>query len=289
MPKHINIFISLVQTFLMIHSYKNFDLNFIKISHFGKRRIFSNKYQTEIEMPIAKFKIHHGEQVLFLGSCFSETISDELKQRKFKVFSNPQGILFNPLSISSCIERLVEKKFFTQSDLFLDKIDGDTYHSWFHGREFSGIDQEDVLNNINHQIEIGHSHIKNSKALFITLGTSVVYKLISENLIVSNCHKQPGKLFEKRILNVNEIQDCLLNAFKMLKDFNKNINIVITISPIRHVRDTLITNSISKSALIYSTHSIANIFDYVTYFPSYEIMMDELRDYRWYTLYNPLI
>jgi hypothetical protein len=238
---------------------------------------------TPVEIPKnIPLKLTHADCIFFLGSCFGETIAEKMQQYKFKVVRNPQGVVFNPISIAMCIDRAVNNLPFTENDLVLDSIDGDIFHSWQHGREFSGTDKSIILKRVNEKLAHAQMHLLQSKAIFITLGTSFAYRHIETGTIVSNCHKQPSKLFEKIHLDSNEIVSCLKLSFEKLKAQNSGIHIVLTVSPVRHTKDGLVNNSLSKSNLIHAAHKLAADLQFVSYFPSYEIMIDELRDYRWF-------
>jgi len=239
-------------------------------------------YSTKVLLPISNaLKIDHQSPLTFIGSCFSESMADELRKRKFDVVSNPQGILFNPASISMCIDRIVTRHCFDESDIFPDAMDSEVFHSWHHGREFSGTNVG-ILDRMNSELEEGHKHLVKSAVLFITFGTNVAYKHKIEGTIVSNCHKQPGTNFEKIHLEVDDVVHCMSESIRLLRSVNPNIKVVFTVSPVRHTRGGLVENSLSKSTLICAAHRLIKMFPYISYFPSYEIVIDELRDYRWF-------
>jgi len=198
------------------------------------------------------------------------------------VVSNPQGILFNPLSIAKCLQRIVSSDRFSEDELVLDSIDKDVYHSWQHGREFSGRDKVQVVKKMNEALFYSHEHLSKSKCLFITLGTSIAYKHKETNTFVSNCHKQPSTQFDKLQLSITEIVSNLEVAVQTVKSLNPSIHVVITVSPVRHTREGLVENSLSKSTLICAAHELTKNIQNVAYFPSYEIIIDEFRDYRWF-------
>eukprot|EP01040_Poterioochromonas_malhamensis_P012068 gene12068-13188_t len=211
-----------------------------------------------------------------------------MKDLKFPVLSNPQGILFNPSSIASCLTNIIQNRQYTREDLFLDhNPDHRVYHSYDHHSEYDGVEVEEVLERMNNDLSLAHHHLRHSRALFITLGTAKVYYLLSnKERIVANCHKQPGTLFEHRMMTSEEIVCLFQPLIQDLLSFNPHLQIVFTVSPIRHTRDGIISNSLSKSTLLYSIHQLIaqekRKPQRVTYFPAYEYMMDDLRDYRYY-------
>ena len=231
--------------------------------------------------------VQYSSPITFIGSCFSENISSMLSSRKFNVMSNPTGIVFNPISISNTITRCINKhEFSIQKDLFRDHLHGDVFHSWHHGREYSGVNEAKVVERMNSDLLKGHEYLRTSSSIFVTLGTSFAYKLLArdnkEQIVVSNCHKQPASQFEKFTMSSACAVKALAESFERLKEINPKCEIVITVSPIRHTREGIPENSLSKALLITVAHQLSTQLNYVSYFPSYEIMMDELRDYRYY-------
>ena len=200
--------------------------------------------------------------------------------------SNPQGISFNPISISNTIRRCSNRQQFDVDDLFRDHLNGDIFHSWQHGREYSGTNETEVLKRMNSDLMKGYEYLRTASAVFVTLGTSFAYKRKSgrddKDNVVSNCHKQPASLFEKITISPEIAVKELIESFETLREINPECEVVITVSPIRHTREGISQNSYSKALLIAAAHQLCSQLDYVSYFPSYEIMMDELRDYRFY-------
>ena len=239
---------------------------------------------TEVAIPSQQHvRVEYSSPVTFIGSCFSENMSKMLSARKFNVFSNPTGIAFNPISLSTALMRCIEKRTFTSDDLFRDHLDGELLHSWMHGREYSGIDHTQVLGRMNDDLVKGYDYLRTSTAIFVTLGTSFAYTLASnDQVIVSNCHKQPASQFKKITISSELALQTLAKPFKRLEAINPGCKVVITVSPIRHTREGIPENSFSKALLLTTAHHLCDQFEHVSYFPSYEIMMDELRDYRFY-------
>jgi len=216
-----------------------------------------------------------------MGSCFSENMGQKLIDQKFNVDMNPFGILYNPESIGNSLRILLEKSVFTEADLFQDQ---GLWNSFSHHSRFSDTNPEVALEKINSRIQSSHNFLKKADFLMITLGTSWIYKLINSGQVVANCHKVSAAQFDRYRLKVNEIVDTYEALLEKLWAFNPNLKVIFTVSPIRHLKDGAIENQLSKSTLLLAIdHLISKFGDRgCYYFPSYEIMMDELRDYRFY-------
>ncbi|MEP6927733.1 MAG: GSCFA domain-containing protein, partial [Ginsengibacter sp.] len=227
----------------------------------------------------SSLKISYTDKILFIGSCFTEEIGDKMRDLKFNVLQNPNGILYDPVSISSALVSYIENKKFTDDDLFLwDEL----WHSWQHHSLFSGMNKENVLQSINHSQYEAHLFLKNASWLVITAGTSYSYQLKKSGEHVANCHKAAQDFFEKKLLPVEEIISNLSASVLKLQSFNPQLKIIFTISPVRHVRDGVIENNKSKARLIEAIHFIIEKSQNVFYFPAYELIIDVLRDYRFY-------
>jgi hypothetical protein len=224
-------------------------------------------------------KISYSDKICFIGSCFTEEIGRQMQALKFDVLQNPNGILYDPLSISSALVSYTTNKQFNESDLFLLN---ELWHSWQHHSVFSGIDQQNVLANINRSQTEAHNFLKEAEWLVITAGTSYSYSLKKTSEPVANCHKAPRDFFDKKLLPVEEIISSLSNAVARARSFNPKLKIIFTISPVRHVRDGVIENNRSKGRLIEAIHSITEKLPGVFYFPADELVIDVLRDYRFY-------
>lgn len=225
--------------------------------------------------------IDYTSTIFFIGSCFSENISKLLSQRKFSVLSNPSGILFDPLSIERYIIELAEKKLYTSSDLFLYK---ELYGSWNHHSQFSEVQAEAVVDKINEANKKAYDFLTTCTHCFITLGSAFSYFNTTENRWVANCHKVPQSHFSKILLKSEEILASLKNIKHALERIQPNIQINLTISPVRHLRDGLIENNRSKARLIDAVYQFCQEFPSIYYFPSYEIVIDVLRDYRFFDI-----
>lgn len=242
-------------------------------------------FRTHVHIPEANYRIDHSTKMMLFGSCFSENIGSKLKNNKFNVDVNPFGILYNPLSVSNSIRRLLIRKDFTETDILYNN---EMYHSFMHHGSFSDTDKNNCLKNINDRYNKAVEMIEEVDLFLITFGTAYVYKLkqtgnIGISEIVSNCHKYPADKFDRTRLTVDEIVEEWADLIKQLKAVNKNVKFLFTVSPIRHWKDGAHENQISKSILHLAIDQLVRIFvEDLLYFPAYEIVIDELRDYRFY-------
>lgn len=242
-------------------------------------------FRTQVQIPETNFRIDHSTKMMLFGSCFSENIGSKLKHNKFHVDVNPFGILFNPLSVSSSIRRLLQKTGFTESDILYNN---EMYHSFMHHGSFSDTDKDICLKNISDRYNKAVNLIVETDLFLITFGTAYVYRLkqtgeTGKGEIVSNCHKYPSDKFDRTRLTVDEIVDEWVDLVKKLRAINKDVKFVFTVSPIRHWKDGVHENQISKSILHLAIDQLIRYFgEELFYFPAYEIMIDELRDYRFY-------
>jgi hypothetical protein len=229
--------------------------------------------------PKFNFEIDHKQNLFLIGSCFSENIGGLLKQNKFKTYSNPSGILFNPASIHQSLTDILNAK--DLSDNFILSRNG-LYYSYLHHTSVNADTTEELKETINYQTKKAQDHLKKSDVLIITFGTAFFYHHLTTGQVVANCHKQPQQIFEKNLLAPNEIVSAYSGLIKKLKVFNPNLKIIFTVSPIKYLRDGVVENNLSKSTLILSVHELikqnANCF----YFPAYELVIDDLRDHRFY-------
>ncbi|MCF8373955.1 MAG: GSCFA domain-containing protein [Bacteroidales bacterium] len=236
-------------------------------------------FRTIVDIPQSENKINHRQGIVLMGSCFSDSIGRKLADYKFPVDINPLGVIYNPASISSSIEILVDKKIFTEEDV---SFANERWFSFYHHSDFSNRDKDKCLDLINFGISASHDNLKTADYLFITLGTSWVFKLQKNNRVVSNCHKLPAYEFSRHRLSVEDISSTLQFSLARLHKFNPSLKVIFTVSPIRHWKDGAHGNQLSKAALLLAVERILEMNPYCSYFPSYEIMMDELRDYRFY-------
>ena len=239
------------------------------------------KLITQIDLPVFRKKLGYRHPSMMMGSCFAENIGNYLQELCFPITVNPFGILYNPVSIANSLTNLLENKEFTEHDLFFyDNL----YHSFSHHGKFSGPDQEKMLGQINDKVKEGHNTLKGCSHLFVTFGTSWVFRYKETGNIVSNCHKLPGTLFERYRLQVAQITGIWVQLIQQMVKLNPDLQIVFTVSPIRHLKDGAHDNQLIKSILLLAIDDLVTEFgaDSVSYFPSYELMLDELRDYRFY-------
>ncbi len=235
------------------------------------------KLKLEFEVGQYTSPIDIKDQIILLGSCFSENIGLKLQEYKFQSLVNPFGIIYNPHSILKLISQSIN-----ETDEVLTVKSGDVYYDWDAHSQISSLDEKELLQTSQNTRKLLRSWIKDSSWLIITPGTSWIYELKSTGQIVANCHKVPGKSFNRRLLTSDEIRQQFNEVHREIKKVNANIKWLFTVSPVRHVRDGLIENNISKSILIQSIYDITSDYDNCFYFPSYEIVIDELRDYRFY-------
>ena len=226
-----------------------------------------------------KNRINYNSKLVLLGYCFSKNIGNKLTYFKFQTHQNPFGILFHPKAIENLITNAINEKEYVSKDLIFQD---ERWHSFDAHSNLSSSNQEILLKKLNSSVQATNKNLKKATHIIITLGTSWVYRSIETGAVVANCHKIPQKKFSKELLSIVEINKSLKTIISLLKSINKDINVLFTVSPIRHLKDGFIENTQSKSHLIAAIHNIVDCKN-VSYFPSYEIMMDELRDYRFYS------
>jgi hypothetical protein len=238
--------------------------------------------QFTTKIPIQKHQnpISYESKILLLGSCFAENISNKFQYFKFQTTTNPFGIIFNPVSLEKLIRRCIENRKFTESDIFFHN---ELWHCFEVHSELSNPDKNSFLNSLNKLIDATQKQLNTTTHTIITLGTAWVYRTIKTNEIVANCHKVPQKQFTKELLSMAQIEESLHNIVSLIYSVNPKCHFIFTVSPVRHIKDGFVENSLSKAHLISALHASNFQLPTSSYFPSYEIMMDELRDYRFYT------
>lgn len=225
--------------------------------------------------------IQYTDKILLIGSCFTEHIAERLQQHKFQVLANPHGILFNPLSVADSLYGYLDGKEYTEDELFyLNEL----WNSWAHHTRFSNISKETALNGINQSQALAAAFVRQADYVIITLGSAFQYYLKDGNRIVANNHRAPAQWFEKRLMPIDNITGALSNALQKLFLYNPTAEVILTISPVRHIRDGVIDNNRSKARLIEAVHQLTELFDNVHYFQAYELIIDILRDYRFYDI-----
>jgi hypothetical protein len=236
-------------------------------------------FHLQFPVQLFKEKINYRDKMLFIGSCFTERIGNKMKEHKFSLNLNPHGILYNPASIASALRRYISGGNLNESELFYAN---ETWNSWEHHSCFSGPDKLKCLENMNTSISEAREQLQNTKWLFITFGSAFTYSLKEEKRLVGNCHKVPQTKFDKRLLKAQEIVKEFETLFSELKQFNPDLNIVLTVSPVKYVRDGVVENVLSKSVLIAAVHELVKRNNNAFYFPAYELVTEDLRDYRFY-------
>ncbi len=236
-------------------------------------------FRSPVEIPEYDFRIGYGHKILSIGSCFAEEMASRMTEYRFDVVSNPFGILYNPASIAHALQRLLAGAEYVKKELFCD---GKLWHSWDHHGSFSGIDPDAVLDKINKSCRKGHEQLLAADLLIVSFGTAGYYRLKSTDELVANCHKVPGDRFYRCNIDKEEYAGIFDSVFSSLKVMNPSIRILLTISPVRYLRDGLIQSFHSKSILNLLAHDLIEHRMDCYYFPSYEILVDELRDYRFY-------
>lgn len=230
--------------------------------------------------------IHYKNKILLVGSCFTEHIGNTLDELKFQVLQNPNGILFDPASVCQSLVSYIENRRYTEADLFpMNEV----WQSWQHHSCFSNADPQLGLQHINSSQERAHRFLKEADWIIITLGSSFSYRLTDEAMGplekgVANCHRAPAQWFNKYLLRTDETIALLDDCYHRLLQFNPRLNIIFTVSPVRHIRDGVTENNRSKARLLEAVHHMVDKFDRLFYFPAYELVIDVLRDYRFYDI-----
>ena len=237
------------------------------------------KLTTPIKLSRQNPPINYSSKVLLLGSCFAQNMGAKLEYYKFQQCTNPFGILFHPVAIEKLITRAVNHTWFTSKDVFLQN---EQWHCFLAHSKLSNTSEEDLISALNSALEKLRFSLLEASHVVFTFGTAWVYKHLEKDTIVANCHKVPQKEFVKQLLSPDDVSDVLLGIETKLRTINPTCSIINTVSPVRHIKDGLIANSRSKAHLIAGVQEIVSPEKLNYYFPSYEIMMDELRDYRYY-------
>lgn len=238
-------------------------------------------FQVPISMTPLPHPVRYGEKLLLVGSCFTEHIGGALCDWKFDTLQNPNGILFDPASVTSSLESYIKPQRYGPDDLFFAN---DLWQSWQHHSLFSGVDRDLVLEGINASQQRAHIFLREANWLIITLGSSFSYRLAEDGRAVANCHRAPQQRFRKHLQTIEEIVTALDSCLHRLFYFNPKLRVIFTVSPVRHIRDGVVENNRSKARLIESVHHLVNKSDRLWYFPAYELVIDVLRDYRFYDI-----
>ncbi len=239
------------------------------------------KFTTLVPIPNSNHPIDYTAKIVSLGSCFALNMGEKLNYFKFQNTTNPFGIIFNPVSIEKLVVRAMNQKKFTEEDVFFHN---ERFHCYEVHSDLSSDNKQEFLEGLNVKLELTHQKVKAATQVLITYGTSWVYQEKKSGSLVANCHKMPQSHFDKHILSVASIEAAIQNTVDAIRKLNPNCSFVFTISPVRHIKDGFVENQRSKAHLISALHNLLSdhLLDKANYFPAYEIMMDELRDYRFY-------
>ena len=241
------------------------------------------QFRTQIPISKSNSPIDYNSKILSIGSCFAENMAEKFDYFKFQNETNPFGIIFNSVSIEKLFERVCKEQWFEEKDVFFHN---ERWHSFDVHSDLSNADRQELLETLNKAILETNKQLKEATHIIITFGTSWIYRNLEKDEVVANCHKVPQKQFSKELLSIEVIQKSIQNTIEAIQVLNPNINFIFTISPVRHIKDGFVENQLSKSHLFTALHQVLKTHNSKliahNYFPSYEIMMDELRDYRFY-------
>jgi hypothetical protein len=238
------------------------------------------QFRTQVPILQSNNPIDYNSKVISFGSCFAENMADKFDYFKFQNETNPFGIIFNPVSIEKLFKRVCQQELFGEKDVFFHN---ERWHSFEVHSDLSNSDREELLETLNKAIEVTHKHLLQATHLIITFGTSWIYRNVESDEIAANCHKVPQKQFTKELLSVESIQKSIQNTIRYIQALNPTVQFIFTVSPVRHIKDGFVENQLSKSHLFTALNQTCDFRNLTSsYFPSYEIMMDELRDYRFY-------
>lgn len=240
------------------------------------------RFTTDVALPLRELDILHNTPLMLMGSCFAQNIGQRLSDYKFNVDINPFGIIYNPLSVAEALRRICSGELFDVDSPEVFMHNG-MWHSYLHHGSFSNKSKEGLLELLNTRLLAAHNNVMNGGVLMITFGTAYAYRLKENGMVVGNCHKLPQNMFGRLLLSVGEIVDAMTSVTDILLSKNPSLQILFTVSPIRHLRDGAHDNQLSKATLLLAVEELRRIYTENThYFPSYEIMLDQLRDYRFF-------
>lgn len=238
------------------------------------------KFRTEVDIPASEKKIEIEDKIFSIGSCFASEMTDLLQDGQLQTLNNPFGTIFNPFSINYAVNRLHDSAFYEEEELITYN---EEYISLDHHTSFDTRYIHQTLDKINGAIEAGNAFLQEADWIIITYGSSFIYEFLPKKKLVANCHKIPQKFFEKRLLSHQELTNSIYQTILDLKDICKEgVQILFTVSPVRHTKDGMVENQLSKSKLITAIHESISMLEDCHYLPVYEILMDDLRDYRFY-------
>ncbi|MCW3075640.1 MAG: hypothetical protein JWO32_249 [Bacteroidetes bacterium] len=227
----------------------------------------------------SNFNLTHNTGIFLIGSCFSDHIGSLLQSFNFNLLQNPGGLLFNPASIATSLQTIITQDSFKEE--FIIERDG-LFFSYLHHSSVNGLSKKELTDKINLTNKTAGEFLKKSETLVITFGSAFVYRHITLNKTVANCHKQPGASFHKRMLTVEQVVKNYSVLIQQIQLFNPALSIIFTVSPVKYLRDGVQENNLSKSVLLLSVNELMKRFSNCSYFPAYELVNDDLRDYRFY-------
>lgn len=242
-------------------------------------------FRLEMKLEAANKSIAHDDKIFLIGSCFTENLGAKLSAHKFAVQQNPNGILFNPISIASALKSYAKNKVVCENDLFYLN---EAFHSWDHHSRFSAPVAAEALKKINGSTGEAHHFLSSANVVIITMGSAWVYELSGEAVnpalveIAANNHKAPASWFRKKLMTTAELKETLSDIVSTVKSISTNCIILFTVSPVRHLREGFVENNRSKARLITAVHDLIEVSENVHYFPAYELVIDDLRDYRFF-------
>ncbi len=239
------------------------------------------RYSLNMQVPPSRFPFSHEDQLIFLGSCFSEHISDRLQELSWKVTAMPNGIVFNPVSLAEPFQRILESKDYTENDLVFHQ---GLWHGKYHHGSFSEVNVQDALRKMNHNLHELKRSLQHSSHVFVTFGTAYAYRYKQSGDTFANCHKIPQDQFEKYLLHPSQIELIWAEILQKLHQHYPDLKVIFTVSPVKHLRDGVAENSRSKAILLSTVHTLTEQFDFSEYFPAFELVAEDLRDYRFYEL-----
>lgn len=238
-----------------------------------------SQFRTPVEILTPSFQLDYSSSIVSVGSCFAQNIGEKLGHYKFNIVNNPFGLVYNPASMAGCIDRIIEGHDFTGEELFFAN---DLWNSFAHHSRFSDCDQEKCLTRINRELQAAHEKLKAAHLLILTFGTAWIYENAEDGSVVNNCHKLPADRFRRHRLTIAQVIETMSVRIELLEAINPELCLLFSVSPVRHWKDGPVENQISKATLLLAANELVDNFQQATYFPAYEIMMDELRDYRFY-------
>ncbi len=237
------------------------------------------EFRTIVDIQNSNIKLDYNSNIFLIGSCFADNIGEKFSERKFSTLVNPFGVVYNPKSVANTISSIIKEKSFSEDDL----IYSDKWNSFYHHSRFSDEDKNACLDNINILCKESLVFLKKADFIIITFGTSWVYEYVELGKVVSNCHKLPSNRYNRYRLSVDDIVSQYRELLSSLKEINYKAKIIFTVSPVRHWKDGAHGNMLSKAVLHLAIDEIMKENKDSYYFPSYELVMDELRDYRFYS------